>query len=179
MQENPQKIDPDSGLPFCVFHNDRVEHFYCEAHKVLLRWSRLQGAEFALKLVILKPTATCLTSTTFPTLRNIWILSKQGYNPEIYLNHWLSITRMVWVIIRCLTWWTTMMTMIWTMTAMAMVTGGRVFDLDGICQQNWINSLWQLTPINWCTSMSHLSNNYYRVCKKVVVPAKLRSIAGS
>lgn len=29
MQENPQKIDPDSGLPFCVFHNDRVEHFYC------------------------------------------------------------------------------------------------------------------------------------------------------
>ena len=34
MQDNPQKIDPDSGLPFCVFHNDRVEHFYCEAHKV-------------------------------------------------------------------------------------------------------------------------------------------------
>ena len=34
MQENPQNIDPDSGLPYCVFHNDRVEHFYCEAHKV-------------------------------------------------------------------------------------------------------------------------------------------------
>lgn len=24
MQENPQRIDPDSGLPFCVFHSDRV-----------------------------------------------------------------------------------------------------------------------------------------------------------
>jgi hypothetical protein len=33
MQENPQKIDPDSGLPFCVFHSDRVEHFYCDSHK--------------------------------------------------------------------------------------------------------------------------------------------------
>lgn len=29
MMENPQKIDPESGLPFCVFHGDRVEHFYC------------------------------------------------------------------------------------------------------------------------------------------------------
>ena len=24
MQENPPKIDQESGLPFCVFHNDRV-----------------------------------------------------------------------------------------------------------------------------------------------------------
>ena len=32
MKEKPQKIDPDSGLPFCVFHSDRVEHFYCTAH---------------------------------------------------------------------------------------------------------------------------------------------------
>ena len=24
MKEKPQKIDPDSGLPFCVFHPDRV-----------------------------------------------------------------------------------------------------------------------------------------------------------
>jgi len=24
MKENPQKIDPDSGLPYCVFHPDRV-----------------------------------------------------------------------------------------------------------------------------------------------------------
>jgi hypothetical protein len=36
MLENPQKIDPESGLPFCVFHGDRVEHFYCESHKVQL-----------------------------------------------------------------------------------------------------------------------------------------------
>lgn len=49
MQENPQKIDPDSGLPFCVFHTDRVEHFYCEGHKVTSKLWRHQGAEFALK----------------------------------------------------------------------------------------------------------------------------------
>ena len=24
MRENPQRIDQESGLPFCVFHNDRV-----------------------------------------------------------------------------------------------------------------------------------------------------------
>lgn len=24
LHENPQKIDPDTGLPFCVFHPDRV-----------------------------------------------------------------------------------------------------------------------------------------------------------
>jgi hypothetical protein len=35
-QENPQKIDPDSGLPFCTFHPDRVEHFFCCSHKVLI-----------------------------------------------------------------------------------------------------------------------------------------------
>ena len=29
-----QKYDPDSGLPFCLFHPDRVEHFYCETHRV-------------------------------------------------------------------------------------------------------------------------------------------------
>lgn len=34
MRENPQRIDQESGLPFCVFHNDRVEHFYCQTHKV-------------------------------------------------------------------------------------------------------------------------------------------------
>ena len=47
MQENPQRIDPDSGLPFCVFHNDRVEHFYCEAHKVVADRVRLRGAACA------------------------------------------------------------------------------------------------------------------------------------
>ena len=57
MQENPQKIDQESGLPFCVFHNDRVEHFYCEAHKVLIIWSRHQDAEFAYKLDILNQNA--------------------------------------------------------------------------------------------------------------------------
>lgn len=31
-----QKYDPDSGLPFCLFHPDRVEHFYCETHHVLM-----------------------------------------------------------------------------------------------------------------------------------------------
>lgn len=36
MQQNPQKIDPDSGLPYCTFHGDRVEHFYCSSHKVLI-----------------------------------------------------------------------------------------------------------------------------------------------
>lgn len=57
MQENPQKIDPDSGLPFCVFHNDRVEHFYCEAHKVSDYRYRLQGAESASRLAIRRLTA--------------------------------------------------------------------------------------------------------------------------
>jgi hypothetical protein len=32
--ENPQRYDPDSGLPFCVFHSDRIEHFHCETHAV-------------------------------------------------------------------------------------------------------------------------------------------------
>ena len=49
MQDNPQKIDPDSGLPFCVFHNDRVEHFYCEAHKVTQILLRLLAAVSALR----------------------------------------------------------------------------------------------------------------------------------
>lgn len=35
-QEHPQRYDDESGLPFCVFHSDRVEHFYCESHKVML-----------------------------------------------------------------------------------------------------------------------------------------------
>ena len=47
MRENPQRIDQESGLPFCVFHNDRVEHFYCETHKVHFHLDRPQGAEFA------------------------------------------------------------------------------------------------------------------------------------
>jgi hypothetical protein len=51
MQENPQKIDPDSGLPFCVFHNDRVEHFYCEAHKVISILVRPLDVESVSKLV--------------------------------------------------------------------------------------------------------------------------------
>jgi hypothetical protein len=58
MQENPQKIDPDSGLPFCVFHNDRVEHFYCEAHRVLFSLKlRPQAAEYVYKSDTLDPTA--------------------------------------------------------------------------------------------------------------------------
>lgn len=57
MQENPQRIDPDSGLPFCVFHNDRVEHFYCEAHKVTSPLLRHQDVGFALRLAILSMTA--------------------------------------------------------------------------------------------------------------------------
>lgn len=44
MRENPQRIDQESGLPFCVFHNDRVEHFYCETHKVHSHLVRPQGA---------------------------------------------------------------------------------------------------------------------------------------
>ena len=49
MNENPLRIDPDSGLPFCVFHNDRVEHFYCEAHKVRLLIARPPAVESASK----------------------------------------------------------------------------------------------------------------------------------
>jgi hypothetical protein len=30
-----QQIDKESGLPYCVVHNDRVEHFFCEFHKTL------------------------------------------------------------------------------------------------------------------------------------------------
>ena len=45
MRENPQRIDQESGLPFCVFHNDRVEHFYCETHKVPQFLFRPQDAE--------------------------------------------------------------------------------------------------------------------------------------
>lgn len=47
--ENPQKIDPESGLPFCVFHGDRVEHFYCESHKVIYNKFRHLVAVFVLK----------------------------------------------------------------------------------------------------------------------------------
>jgi hypothetical protein len=70
MQDNPQKIDPDSGLPFCVFHNDRVEHFYCEAHKVPKVACRYPDAESALKSVTQRLTAAFWTSTTCLTLRN-------------------------------------------------------------------------------------------------------------
>lgn len=27
-------VDPESGLEFCEFHNDRVKHFFCMKHKV-------------------------------------------------------------------------------------------------------------------------------------------------
>lgn len=26
-------VDPESGLEFCEFHNDRVKHFFCMKHK--------------------------------------------------------------------------------------------------------------------------------------------------
>lgn len=71
MQENPQKIDPDSGLPFCVFHNDRVEHFYCEAHKVDPFLVRLLDAECAYRSGTLRQTVRCWTCTTCQTLRSI------------------------------------------------------------------------------------------------------------
>lgn len=70
MQDNPQKIDPDSGLPFCVFHNDRVEHFYCEAHKVRPQTRRYPDAESASKSGTRRLTAACWTSTTCQTLRS-------------------------------------------------------------------------------------------------------------
>jgi hypothetical protein len=53
MQENGQNIDPDSGLPFCTFHPDRVEHFYCTSHKVVILKFRLLVVEFVYKLVII------------------------------------------------------------------------------------------------------------------------------
>lgn len=77
MQENPQKMDPDSGLPFCVFHNDRVEHFYCEAHKVNLWLLRLLDAEFVYKSGIQRPIVTCLTCTMSQILKNISIPFRQ------------------------------------------------------------------------------------------------------
>lgn len=37
LSKAPPRFDPTSGLPFCPFHSDRVEHFYCETHKVKLK----------------------------------------------------------------------------------------------------------------------------------------------
>ena len=34
LSKAPPRYDPTSGLPYCPFHGDRVEHFYCETHKV-------------------------------------------------------------------------------------------------------------------------------------------------
>ena len=61
--ENPIKIDPASGLPFCAFHPDRVEHFYCKSHKVLILLSRAPGAVFASKLATPGLIAKCWTCT--------------------------------------------------------------------------------------------------------------------
>ncbi|CAK83231.1 unnamed protein product (macronuclear) [Paramecium tetraurelia] len=33
-QNQYPQVDPDSGLEFCEFHNDRVKHFFCMKHKV-------------------------------------------------------------------------------------------------------------------------------------------------
>lgn len=71
MQENPPKIDPDSGLPFCVFHNDRVEHFFCEAHKVFLIIFRHQDAGSVSKSVIPSLTARLLTYIMSQILKGI------------------------------------------------------------------------------------------------------------
>ena len=60
--ENPQKIDRDSGLPFCVFHMDRVEHFYCKAHQVIIIIFRALVAESVLKLVMVNLIVKLLTS---------------------------------------------------------------------------------------------------------------------
>ncbi len=32
LRDRPPRVDPDSGLMFCVFHPDRVEHFFCTTH---------------------------------------------------------------------------------------------------------------------------------------------------
>lgn len=52
MANSVQKYDPDSGLPFCLFHPDRVEHFYCDTHKVFFNLFRALGVEYAFKSVI-------------------------------------------------------------------------------------------------------------------------------
>lgn len=52
MANNVQRYDSDSGLPFCLFHQDRVEHFYCETHKVNWNLYRVQDVEFAYKWAI-------------------------------------------------------------------------------------------------------------------------------
>lgn len=81
MQENPQKIDPDSGLPFCVFHNDRVEHFYCEAHKVISPLFRPLAAEFAYKSAIRRQIAKSLTSMWSLILNSTLTQANQRKNP--------------------------------------------------------------------------------------------------
>ena len=47
--ENPGKIDSSTGLPYCAFHPDRIEHFFCKSHKVDFTLFRAQGVEFAFK----------------------------------------------------------------------------------------------------------------------------------
>ena len=55
MKENPQKYDPDSGLPFCIFHSDRVEHFFCESHKVNLFLIQTFGCRVCIQIGHSKP----------------------------------------------------------------------------------------------------------------------------
>ena len=93
MQENPQKIDPDSGLPFCVFHNDRVEHFYCEAHKVISALYRPLAAESAFRSATRSQTAKSSTSTWFLTLSSTSTQARQRKSPTSWATSKSAIPR--------------------------------------------------------------------------------------
>jgi hypothetical protein len=130
MQENPQKIDPDSGLPFCVFHNDRVEHFYCEAHKVTPRLFRPLAAGSALRSGIPSRTAKSSTSITFQTPRSTSILSRPGLMREIFPSPWLITTGTGrrGLATTCLTSTTTTTMRIWWTTVTTRSKSEIVFD---------------------------------------------------
>ncbi len=130
MQENPQKIDPDSGLPFCVFHNDRVEHFYCETHKVTPHLIRPQAAGSVLRSGIPSRTVKSLTFIMFQTLRSTSILLRLGLMREIFPSPWLITTGMVkkdWGA-TCLISTMRMTMKIWWTTAMMRSRSETVFD---------------------------------------------------
>lgn len=137
MQENPQKIDPDSGLPFCVFHNDRVEHFYCEAHKVIPNLTRPLAAGFAYKSATPNQTAKSSTFTWFQIPKPTSTLASQRKNPTSWATFKSETRRSpdrLMLAVSCPTTSRTNKTRTWWMTAMKKETTRtmtmmlRVFD---------------------------------------------------
>lgn len=58
--ENPTKIDPSSGIPFCVFHPERVEHFYCKSHLVIQSLMQSSGCRVCIEIGHSKPDCDVL-----------------------------------------------------------------------------------------------------------------------